>query len=103
MSREIKFRIFDYRNKKKEFRKGYEQGVFKVTSNMLDTATWFGAKSKITYNTLYLFATQYRNLGYVSADSFREEILKINHEERITELPEEELNRLVKKQLTWKN
>jgi hypothetical protein len=85
--------------KKKAFLKGYKQAEFEVTANMLDVATWFGGCHITTYNVLRLFAVQHRNLGSVRASSFRDDILKINHEQRITDLSDEEYNRLTKKQI----
>jgi len=81
--------------KDKAYKKGYDKANFDITASMLDKATWFGGCSKITYNTLYLFAVRYRKYGYVSADQFREDVLKIDHEKRITDLPKEELEILI--------
>jgi len=79
--------------KKRAYLKGYKQAEFDVTSSLIDKATWFSSKP-IFYNTLYLFAVQYRKYGYVSADRFRDEILKLDHEKRVTDLPKEEYKRL---------
>jgi hypothetical protein len=81
--------------KKRAFRKGYEAGEKEVTRSMLDTATWFGATSKITYNCLFLFASRYRKYGHVSSDKFRTDFLKLDHKKRIPELPIEERDFLV--------
>ena len=76
--------------KKRAFRKGYEAGEQEVTRSMLDTATWFGATSKITYNCLFLFASRYRKYGHVSSDRFRTDFLKLDHKKRIPDLSIEE-------------
>ncbi len=81
--------------KKRAFRKGYEAGEKEVTRSMLDTATWFGATSKITYNCLFLFASRYRKYGHVSSDRFRTDFLKLDHKKRIPELPIKEQDFLV--------
>jgi len=81
--------------KKKAFRKGYESGVQEVTRSMLDTATWFGATSKITYNCLFLFASRYRKYGHVSSDRFRTDFLKLEHKQRITDLNLDELEEII--------
>lgn len=80
--------------KKKAFLKGYKKAEFDVTASLLDNATWFGGRP-IFYNTLYLFAAKYRKYGYVSASRFRDDILSIDQEKRVTDLPKEELERLV--------
>jgi len=80
--------------KKRAFLKGYKKAEFDITSSMLDNATWFGGRP-IFYNTLYLFAVKYRKYGYVSASRFRDDILEVDHEKRVTDLPKEELERIV--------
>ena len=80
--------------KKSAFQKGYKTAEFDITAKMLDRATWFGGTSKIIYNVLYLFAIRYRKKGHVDAHFFREDILKLDHTKRITDLPEEEYKRL---------
>jgi len=81
--------------KKRAYLKGYKQAEFDITASMFDKATWFGGCSKITYNVLYLFAANYRKYGHVCADRFREDILKIDHEKRVTDLSKKELERLI--------
>jgi len=80
--------------KKKAYKKGYKDGELAVTRNILDISFWFGAKP-IYYNTLYLFAMRYRKYQHVRADSFREDIYKIDHTERITEMDKEDLENLI--------
>jgi hypothetical protein len=76
--------------------KGYDAGVKEVTRSMLSTATWLGAKEdKSFYNTLWLFASKYRKYKYVCSDSFRSDILSLDNKKRITDLPKEDIERLV--------
>lgn len=81
--------------KQKYYLKGYHQAEFDITASMLDKATWFSGCSIITYNVLYLFAVKYRKYGYVDANKFREDILKLTHEKRITDLKKEELQQFI--------
>jgi hypothetical protein len=81
--------------KKRAYRKGYKKAELDITHSMFDKANWFGGTSIITYNVLYLFAAKYRKWGHVSADRFREDILKLDHKKRVTELSKQELESLI--------
>ncbi|MDK2772134.1 MAG: hypothetical protein KYX68_07930 [Flavobacterium sp.] len=80
--------------KKRAYLKGYKQAEFDLTASLFDNATWFGGRP-LFYNALYLFAAKYRKYGYVSASRFRDDILSVNHEKRVTDLPKEELERII--------
>lgn len=80
----------------KAYEKGYSSGVKEVTRSMLDTATWLGTKEdKTAYNTLWLFASKYRKYSYVSSDRFRSDLLSLDNKKRITDLPKEEIEKMV--------
>ena len=75
----------------------FKKGEFEVVRSMFDTATWMGTqKDKSSYNTLFLFASKYKKYGYVSSDNFRAKILSVNNSKRITDLPKNELEQLIK-------
>ena len=80
--------------KKRAYLKGYKQAEFDITASMLDNATWFGGRP-IFYNTLYLFAVKYRKYGHVSASRFRDDLLGTDSTKRVTDLPKEELERII--------
>ncbi len=80
----------------KAYQKGYSAGTKEVTRSMLDTATWLGTKEdKSSYNTLWLFASKYRKYSHVCSDRFRSDFLSLDNKKRITDLPKEEIERLV--------
>lgn len=75
--------------------KGYRQAEFDITASMFDKATWFGGCSITTYNALYLFAAKYRKYKNVDANKFRENILKLNENQRVTDLSKQELEEII--------
>ena len=78
------------------YKKGVKKGEFEVVRSMLDTATWLGTKEdKSSYNTLWLFASKYRKYSHVCSDRFRSDFLSLDNKKRITDLPKEEIERLV--------
>lgn len=83
------------RIKTKAYQKGYEQAEFDLTASMIDKAYWFSGCSKITYNVLYIFAATYRKYGHVSANTFRDNILKLDHNQRVTDLNKDDLNSFI--------
>ena len=52
-------------------------------------------EDKSSYNTLWLFASKYRKYSHVCSDRFRSDFLSLDNKKRITDLPKEEIERLV--------
>lgn len=78
------------------YKKGVKKGELEVVRNMFDTATWLGTKEdKSSYNTLWLFASKYRKYSHVCSDRFRSDFLSLDNKKRITDLPKQEIERLV--------
>lgn len=88
--------ILFWTEKDKAYKKGFSDGIKEVTRSMLDTSTWLGAKEdKSSHNTLWLFASKYRKYRHVCSDRFRSDFLSLDNSKRITDLPKEEIERLV--------
>lgn len=82
--------------KDKAYKKGFSDGTKEVTRSMLDASTWLGAKEdKSSYNALWLFASKYRKYSHVCSDRFRSDFLSLDNKKRITDLPKEEIERIV--------
>ncbi len=78
------------------YKKGVKKGELEVVRSMFDTATWLGTKEdKSSYNTLWLFASKYRKYSHVCSDRFRSDFLSLDNKKRITDLPKQEIERLV--------
>lgn len=81
--------------KDKAYQKGYDHGESDVVAKIIDTSYWFTSADKQIYNTLQLFGLRYKKYRGFIANQFREDILKMDHTKHFTELPKEEVDRLI--------
>lgn len=81
--------------REKAYQKGYDHGESDVVARVLSTSYWFTEKDIKLYNAFQLFGLRYKKYRGILPNQYREDILKMNHDKHFTEIPRDELEKII--------